>query len=136
VYYAYHDYYISLGMFVGKDQTLMNSIFFLFPDRFITVFYKDPDAAAHAGIIPVLDSGYLGACGNDWWYYQFFLSDRSTRDQMREIWLNWTSWGSWEWWRTRQRCRLTGVESMKDIFKKHFGSSWVPPKSTLGVASD
>ncbi|KAF6761029.1 hypothetical protein DFP72DRAFT_30509 [Ephemerocybe angulata] len=33
-FYAYHDHYLSMGYFVGKDQTFINSILLLFPERF------------------------------------------------------------------------------------------------------
>ncbi|PPQ80561.1 hypothetical protein CVT25_001595 [Psilocybe cyanescens] len=126
-YYAYHNHYLSLGLFVGKDQTLINALFLLFPSRIITVWYRDPLAPAHAGVIPYFDEGFLGACGSDWWYYQFWLADRAVRDQMREMWAGWSKWAKWDWYRERQKCRLTGVQGMQDLLQRQFGSKWVPP---------
>ncbi|KIM46863.1 hypothetical protein M413DRAFT_440436 [Hebeloma cylindrosporum] len=130
-YYAYHDYYLSLGHFVGKDQTLINALFLLFPERVITIWHRDPEAPSHAGIRPFFDSGYLGACGAEWYYYQFWLSGRNVREELRDIWLNRTSWANWHWWRERQKCRLTRVLGMKELLRRRFERSWVPPHRTV-----
>ncbi|KAF8960334.1 hypothetical protein BDZ97DRAFT_1905930 [Flammula alnicola] len=134
-FYAYHDYYLSLGLFVGKDQTLINALFLLFPERLITVWYHDPNSPAHAGLIPYFDAGYLGACGAEWFYYQFWLSGRSTRDAMRESWISVlpSRWVNWEWWKNRQTCRLTGVLALKDVLQGQFGKKWKPPVRTIVV---
>ncbi|KAH9478683.1 hypothetical protein JR316_0009141 [Psilocybe cubensis] len=134
-YYAYHNHYLSLGKFVGKDQTLINALFLLFPSRIITVWYRDPLSAAHAGVIPFFDEGFLGACSSEWWYYQFWLADRSAREQMRDIWVSWSKWAGWEWYKERQRCRLTGVESMQDLLERQFGKTWVSPSKAVVVAN-
>ncbi|KAF8160051.1 hypothetical protein B0H34DRAFT_427668 [Crassisporium funariophilum] len=47
-FYAYHDHWLSQGMFVGKDQTIYNALFFLFSERMITVWVYDPDSPAHS----------------------------------------------------------------------------------------
>ncbi|KAF5317015.1 hypothetical protein D9611_003648 [Ephemerocybe angulata] len=62
-FYAYHDHYLSMGYFVGKDQTFINSILLLFPERFITLWKRDP----------LLRSQFWppGRCGNEWFYYEF-----------------------------------------------------------------
>ena len=130
-YYAYHDHYLSFGHFVGKDQTLINALFLLFPERVIAIWHRDPEAPAHAGILPFFDSGYLGACGTEWYYYQFWLSGRNVRGELRNIWVNRTSWANWHWWRERQRCRLTGVLGMKELLRRRFGTTWVPPAITV-----
>lgn len=132
-FYAYHDHYLSLGLFVGKDQTLINAIFLLFPERIITVWYGDPNAPARSGLIPHFDEGYLGACGSEWFYYQFWLSGRSTREKMRELWLSKSSWANWEWWKERQKCRLTSVAALEDLFQRQFGRNWTPPSRTVVV---
>ncbi|KIK05858.1 hypothetical protein K443DRAFT_328132 [Laccaria amethystina LaAM-08-1] len=126
-YYAYHNYYLTLGLFVGKDQTLINALFLLFPDRFITVWMYDPIAPAHAGLVPVFDQGYLGSCGSEWYYYQFWLADERTRVEMRELWLGSSRWKEWTWWRERQRCRVTRVLGMKGALERRFGFGWTPP---------
>ncbi|KAJ3516759.1 hypothetical protein NLJ89_g918 [Agrocybe chaxingu] len=132
-YYAYHDYYLSLGLFVGKDQTLINALMLLFPERFITIWYSDPLAPAHSGIIRHFDQGHLGACGMEWFYYQFWLADSQTRNAMRELWVSWTKWANWEWWRERQECRLTGVLALKELLARQFGMTWTPPARALGI---
>ena len=102
---------------MGKDQTLINALFLLFPERVIAIWHRDPEAPAHAGVLPFFDSGYLGACGTEWYYYPFWLSGRNVREELRNIWVNRTSWANWHWWRERQRCRLTGVLGMKELQK-------------------
>ena len=105
----------------------MNALFLLFPDRFITVWMNDPIAPAHAGLLPILDEGYLGSCGSEWYYYQFWLADERTRAEMRELWLGWLRWKEWTWWRERQRCRVTRVLGMKGALERRFGFGWTPP---------
>jgi hypothetical protein len=98
VFYAYHNHYLSLGHFVGIDQDIFNSLFLLFPDRFFTVWMNDPVAPAHRGITPSpslvlsLERGYLGECGPEWFYYQFWLTNGPTRDIMRAIWMKEQRW--------------------------------------------
>ncbi|KIY42985.1 hypothetical protein FISHEDRAFT_27645, partial [Fistulina hepatica ATCC 64428] len=81
VFYAYHDYYLAAGMFVGKDQTLINSLFLLFPQRIMVVWLHD-DGVPHAGhrLMP------LYRCGADWFYYQFWLASDAARAAMIETW--------------------------------------------------
>ncbi|KAJ6508974.1 hypothetical protein C8R45DRAFT_969464 [Mycena sanguinolenta] len=127
-FYAYHDHYLNLDLFVGKDQTLINAIFLLFPSRLIAVWMNDPDAPAHKGILPAVDGSSLGNCGGDWFYYQFWLATPSERQSMRKIWN--ASW-SWKWWKERNQCRVTRVSSMKDLLKRRFGDDWEPPLHTI-----
>lgn len=133
MFYAYHNYYLSLGLFVGKDQTLINSLFLLFPERIITVWYRDLLAPAHSGVNSLPDEGFLGACGGEWWYYQFWLSGGVERDEMSETWIKRPSQNTWKWWRSRQKCRLTGVLALQDLLQRQFGKSWKPPTKNLLV---
>jgi hypothetical protein len=125
LFFLYHDHYLSQGIFVGKDQTLINALFLLYPSRVITTWVTDPDAPAHKGLISSVE-GALGSCGDNWYYYQFWLSDVQTRNQMRNIW-NSKSW--FRWWKERSTCRLTRVLSVKDILIRRFGPNWKPPAS-------
>ncbi|PPQ71596.1 hypothetical protein CVT24_006456 [Panaeolus cyanescens] len=133
IFYAYHDHYISRGLFVGIDQDLFNSLFLLFPERMFTVWMNDPIAPAHKGIIPSpslipsLERGYLGECGAEWFYYQFWLADQQTRDMMREIWVKEERWRKTGWWSERKLCRLTRAMSMSDFLKRAFSEDWKPP---------
>ncbi|KAJ7486447.1 hypothetical protein FB451DRAFT_1349901 [Mycena latifolia] len=131
-YYAYHDYYLGLGLFVGKDQTLINALFLLFPSRIIAVWLGDPLAPAHAGLLPLFDQGALGNCGAEWHYYQFWLAAASERQAMREIWESNMRW-EWSWWRRRQQCRETRAISMKALLQRQFGRGWEPPRHTITV---
>ncbi len=129
VYYTYHDYYLHKGLFVGKDQTLINALFLLFPSRIFGVWLTDPSAPS---LIRYFDSGPIGACGNSWFYYQFFLAARGERDSMRETWVrelegkfgNKWPWKGWEWWWTRQECRLARVVWIRDMVYDAFGKGW------------
>ncbi|KAF9012487.1 hypothetical protein BDQ17DRAFT_1343994 [Cyathus striatus] len=131
IFYKYHDHYLSLSYFVGKDQTIINAILFLYPERFITVWLNDPVAPAHRDLVPYFDAGYLGACGMEWYYYQFWLSDLDTQREMQNFWMNNSRWRGWSWWRNRQKCRLTRILSMKNILQQWFGKSWRMPSRTV-----
>ncbi|PPQ97711.1 hypothetical protein CVT26_001901 [Gymnopilus dilepis] len=138
VFYAYHHYYLTRGLFVGIDQDIFNALFLLFPERIFTVWMNDPLAPAHKGITPSpslkpsLERGYLGECGAEWFYYQFWLADRSTRDVMRMIWLREERWRRWGWWKERKLCRVTRAMSMLDVLRRSFGEEWKsPPKSVV-----
>ncbi|KAJ7644253.1 hypothetical protein FB45DRAFT_975811 [Roridomyces roridus] len=128
-YYAYHDYYMGLGLFVGKDQTVINALFVLFPSRIISVWLDDPEAPEHKSL-PSLADGALGNCGPEWYYYQFFLAHPSERDAMRRMWQS--KW-SWDFWRSRQACRLTRVSWMKELLVRIFGAGWQPPLHTINA---
>ena len=43
VYYTYFYYYLDSGHFLGIDQFLWNSLMFLWPKRFLTVFANDEE---------------------------------------------------------------------------------------------
>ncbi|KAJ6512121.1 hypothetical protein C8R47DRAFT_1093613 [Mycena vitilis] len=131
-FYAYHDLYIKRDIFVGKDQTLINAIFLLFPSRLIAVWLGDPGAPEHIGRLPVVDEGALGNCGAEWFYYQFWLATASDRQAMRDLWASNARW-SWGWWRQRQQCRVTQVSAMKDLLQRQFGPDWQPPLHTIEV---
>ncbi|KAJ3926258.1 MAG: hypothetical protein NXY57DRAFT_1029640 [Lentinula lateritia] len=131
LFYLYHDYYLSQGIFVGKDQTLINALFLLHPSRVITVWVSDPDAPAHQGLVSSIE-GPLGSCGDNWYYYQFWLSDVHTRNQMRKLW-NSKSW--FHWWKERSTCRLTRTLSIKDVLNHRFGANWTPPSAALALPS-
>lgn len=131
VFYAYHDHYLSQGLFVGKDQTLFNALFLLFPSRIITVWLGDPQTA------PVLASlmgkGYLGSCGAEWFYYQFFLAGAEERDEMRHMWdAEAEESGMWDWgWGLGQSCRLTEVLGMEGLLRRRFGDRWRSPGKSV-----
>ncbi|KAJ6620760.1 hypothetical protein B0H10DRAFT_1049848 [Mycena sp. CBHHK59/15] len=131
-YYAYHDYYLGLGIFVGKDQTLINALFLLFPSRVITVWLDDPDAPAHKEILPLTNEGALGNCHEEWFYYQFWLATSSARESMQKIWES-SAWWKWGGWRQRHECRLTRVLSVQDLLRRQLGNDWQAPKSTIRV---
>ncbi|CAA7260350.1 unnamed protein product [Cyclocybe aegerita] len=134
-YYAYHDLFLSLEIFVGKDQALINALLMLFPERFLTVWAQDPDAPAHLSLNRPKDKGgFLGQCGTERFYYQFFLSDNKTQEAMQRLWVEKASrWRWWGWWRWRdtEPCRTTRVLAMKDVLKRKLGEGWNPPRRTL-----
>ncbi|KAJ4483759.1 hypothetical protein J3R30DRAFT_1828569 [Lentinula aciculospora] len=130
LFYLYHDYYLTQGIFVGKDQTLINALFLLFPFRVITVWVSDPDAPVHQGLVSSIE-GPLGSCGDDWYYYQFWLSDVQTRNRMRKLW-NSKAW--LQWWKERTTCRLTRILTIEEVLNRRFGANWTPPTATLPSA--
>ncbi|KAF8911670.1 hypothetical protein CPB84DRAFT_1842143 [Gymnopilus junonius] len=89
IFYSYHDHFLKLGYASIRDNTaIYNALLLLHPSRFITVWMSDPSAPAHGGLPPsFLGQGHLGACGDGGYYYQWWLSDRETREKMRRLWM-------------------------------------------------
>ena len=146
-FYAYHDKYLSLGVFVGKDQATANALLVLFPDRFITVWYNDPKAPAHLQLnraatttttTTTVQQSFLGQCNSERFYYQFWLADEETKEKMRDVWIQKQNrWKLWGWWRRkdRVRCQSTRVLAMKDVLRRPFGDDWEPPQASIDVPS-
>ena len=146
-FYAYHEYWLSLGYFVGIDQSVFDGLLLLFPERVITNYYYEVDSPARRGrgIWPFSDyeSEYLGVCGSQWFYYQFWLSNAKTREETRNLWLDTQSWWgdeSWKaglrekaWWRAKESCRLTPVRPMMDLLRRKYGKDWSPPLPKLVI---
>ncbi|KAK2467408.1 hypothetical protein APHAL10511_000643 [Amanita phalloides] len=122
-FYAYHDYYLSRSFFVGKDQELFNALFFLFPDRFISMYYGD---------MPYIDQGKYSACGYGWWYYHFWFGDEEGKKRQRELWLSNLAAG-WVFWRQRVDCTLAPVVPMRSVLEGRFGWGWTPPERRLEI---
>ncbi|PAV22944.1 proteophosphoglycan 5 [Pyrrhoderma noxium] len=155
-YYAYHDYYRSMNIFVGKDQTLFNSLIALFPDRFLGVFMGDPQAPA---VVPSMKEKVkdespayidyditehiLGVCGNQWYYYQFFLASETERGVMSDFMVKNIGWKFWtsDWWKNvgnkvsggevKEKCRTTRIIKMRESLRRVWGEDWEPPKGTV-----
>ena len=126
----YHDYYIfKRGKFAGKDQTVFTTLFLLFPERFITVWQFDPEAQQYAD----MPEGPLGNCGGTWWYYQFFVCNRSDRERMRDIWTPDRHSPTSSKWKLGApgACHLTRVLPIRNVLDRSFGISWRPPKATI-----
>jgi len=110
-FYTYHDHYLSRSFFIGKDQSIFNALFLLFPDRFITMYYGD---------VPGMHIELSGACCWRWWYFHFWLGDKEGGRKVREVWrvflkdwelkerekpsssvgewvLGWVKWAKWMW---------------------------------------
>jgi len=126
---------MTLGHFVGKDQNNFNALFLLFPHRFFTVTLYDKQAPAYrAGMLPVINNEMyaLGACGPEWYYYQFWLSSRETRDEMRRIWLEGEREPQFvKWYHQKVPCRMTRMLTMIEVLQRSYGRSWRPPKTTI-----
>ena len=135
-FYTYHDYYVSKRLFVGKDQTVFNAILMLFNERIITVWVNDPKApAADKSWRYKYWSNSLGSCGDEWYYYQFWLSNRQTRDEMGKIWLeNDKQAQNVRWWKKISQCRLTRVLALSSLLKRVFGEEWKAPIPTLDAS--
>ena len=132
IFYRYHDHYITtippsvarhphglvpstppLFHFVGKDQTLINAIIFLYPHRFFTVV-----APQYHGLVPspslpttnpaiqrpsytatrlrttfrarlfnMLRGPNNSPCGDEWFYFQYWLASPAERRKMaHKVW--------------------------------------------------
>ncbi|KAF9470625.1 hypothetical protein BDN70DRAFT_821116 [Pholiota conissans] len=139
-FYAYHDYFLSLELFVGKDQPLFNTLAMLFSSRMITVWYNDPSAPAHVDLVKqksrTPEQSFLGQCDSEWFYYQFFFADKGTQEGMRQRWVAAASrWRWWGWWNSRdtESCRDTRVLSMLGALRKRFGDTWNSPRTGVDV---
>ncbi|KAF8159869.1 hypothetical protein B0H34DRAFT_654926 [Crassisporium funariophilum] len=134
-FYAYHDHYLKQGLFIGKDQTVFNSIFLLFPQRIFTVWVYDEKSPAIDGLLhyaPNMTRGALGSCGPEWFYYQYWLSDPRTQEEMQEVWLTHDREPEKaRWWKIRTPCRVTNSLAMLDLLKRRFGDKWEPPRATI-----
>ncbi|KAI0311726.1 hypothetical protein OF83DRAFT_1177296 [Amylostereum chailletii] len=122
LYYAYHDVYLSRSVFVGKDQTLINQLLLLFPAHFFTVWLRDPAAPA-ARTVPWGTSSPLGACGDHWWFYQWWLAAEADRERMADVWFEREHP---PWWKGTARCRDTRLLTMEQLWRTVFGRSWAP----------
>ncbi|KZV84399.1 hypothetical protein EXIGLDRAFT_727272 [Exidia glandulosa HHB12029] len=118
-YFAYFNHYADKGLFVGKDQTLMNSLLYLFRDRIINVWYNDPAAPERRY------KGVLGDCSGWWYYYFFWLA--TPREQLAQ---------AREWYEGNARCRVARVVSFAGVLRQTFGRDWVGPKATLPLIED
>ncbi|EJD44263.1 hypothetical protein AURDEDRAFT_65405 [Auricularia subglabra TFB-10046 SS5] len=127
-YFSYLRHWAAKGLFVGKDQSIMNSLFVLFPERFITVWNRDPRAPSSPGMSYY---GGLGYCGDPWFYYFFWLSNESERDGMNTIWAK--KWQFDFWHGRRLPCRGTNVLAMDDVLKHMFGSQWQKPHANVPI---
>lgn len=143
-YLAYFYHYLATDHFVGNDQLLMNALFILYPDRFITAWNRDPESAFDSG----LSSWYggLGYCGgasplparappadapraDPWFSYEFFLASDTERAKMNDMWTSEKL--RWDFWRQRPRCRPERILPMKDVLVRTFGPNWRPPVPAL-----
>ncbi|KAH7884889.1 hypothetical protein F5I97DRAFT_1893153 [Phlebopus sp. FC_14] len=147
IYYTYHDKYLSNGIFVGKDQTLINALLLLFPRRFGTVWVHDVHPSPSSTNEMDLDGG---RCGNTWYYFEWWLASREERDAMRRSWDSSAAMQRW-WWKTlwfvlgrtevlnerglnfkERGCRLTDGLLVEDVLRREdvFGPEWRAPTRT------
>lgn len=128
-FYAYHDYWLfQMDYFVGKDQTVFNSLFLLFPERFITMWLHDPQAPNYVG----LPGWPLGPCGPTWFYFQFYLASEEDVAGMRQLWKSSVT-GLWTLF-TDGYCRMARTLSMEGLLKRQFGPRWVAPERTVDTS--
>ena len=129
-FYSYHDHFLQLGLFAGREDSILNSILLLYPTRFITVWPRDPTSLARKGQPPsILTYGSLGVCGLEEYYYQWWLSDSETRDKMRSQWMS--EVGKSSWWKLKVPCRLTRAIGIETVLRQTFGEDWIAPSATI-----
>ena len=135
-FYSYHDHFLKLGFFSGKDSTIYNSLMVLFPSRFITVWVYDPTAPTHGRLPPMFTGhGHLGSCGEERYYYQWWLGDRDTREKVRQWWVaNDHDPYAVSWWK-KVPCRSTRVLGVEGVLQRVFGDKWTVPPNTISKPS-
>ncbi|KZV75036.1 hypothetical protein PENSPDRAFT_647561 [Peniophora sp. CONT] len=133
-FFAYHDTWMHAGRFVGKDQTLINALIFLYPTHFFGVLVNDYPAAS--GIPPSRTS--FGACGDSWWYYQWWLAEDNERERMADLWVTPTDGESprdidlvYSRPAGSARCRDTHLYTARQLLGKALGRWWWPPRASL-----
>jgi hypothetical protein len=128
VYYAYHDHYLSFEIFIGKNQALINSLLFLFPKRFLTVWANQPYDGSEKAI---------GQCGaNLRFYYEFWLAGSEERRAMVDLWIREASaWRWWGWWNRIDKtpCVTREVLGMETVIRSNLGTEWKPPGRTVEI---
>ena len=94
---------------------------------------KAPVADIGVGFQSFFRNKVLGSCGPEWYYYQFWLSNWKTRDEMRKIWLeNDRNPENARWWKKKAlQCRLTKVLTLGSVLKRTFGEGWKAPIPAL-----
>ncbi|KAF8161547.1 hypothetical protein B0H34DRAFT_857930 [Crassisporium funariophilum] len=133
-YYTYHNHYLSLDVFVGKDHSLINALLLLFPSRFISVYPSDPSAPAHLALARKPGQAPLGLCGAERFYYQFWLAGGGEQEDARERWVSRERWRVWGWWREDGvRCAVTRVVGVMDVLRGRFGEGWGPGGTRVRV---
>ncbi|KZV94285.1 hypothetical protein EXIGLDRAFT_611896, partial [Exidia glandulosa HHB12029] len=114
VYFTYFYHYIDRGLFVGKDQTMWNALFWLYPKRFLTVWANDPET------MPGQNRGEgAGDCGGWWGYYVYWLAPPTERSATEDEFFKYV------------RCRRIRALSMETVLRRTLGGQWVPPVPSL-----
>lgn len=147
-YYSYFDHWRSAGYFVGKDQTVINGIMLMHPDRFVTVWNRDPNAPGARAPRDALN-GFLGYCFDPWqvlmrsticadnvlgrFYYIFYLAREDEKERMNDMWV--AEW-HWDFWNDRDPCRDTRALSAHAVLKFAFGQNWRPPNPVLKIPDE
>ncbi|KAG5634316.1 hypothetical protein H0H81_002433 [Sphagnurus paluster] len=126
--------------FVGKDQTLFNALLFRHPTHFLGVL-----APLRTGLLPpstttttptakvpyALTPAYglararaalartlgVGACGDGWYYYQWWLAAGAERRATRDVRGGWAQ----TWW----GCEQTPVLDVERVLRGLYGGRWV-----------
>ncbi|ESK84079.1 hypothetical protein Moror_11465 [Moniliophthora roreri MCA 2997] len=159
-FYAYREHYLeySPNRVEGKAHDIVNTLFLLYPWRFIGVHTDDPHSPAWISPSSVLDDRWLrymlnkyilkdlaahralGRCGDESAYYQFFLADKETRDKLAKGWLDAHDGfedqihvpgrPSVDEPEEDERCRLTNPILFEDVFRREdvFGADWQIPE--------
>ncbi|KAH9485759.1 hypothetical protein JR316_0002674 [Psilocybe cubensis] len=177
-FYAYHDYFIQLGFASALPRArlpshrmgIVNTLLMMYPERFITVWPSDPEVNLGTknkpkGLIHSLFNinwkinlnqasgaqvkGYLGECGDEQVYYQWWLSGHEAREAARNWWnglgrdprdptrlFNDNRAAETDWWKTMvpvqsTPCHLSRVLSVESVLHRTFGEGWQVPTATV-----
>ncbi|TFY74123.1 hypothetical protein EWM64_g9889 [Hericium alpestre] len=135
LYFAYHDHYLATPLFVGKDQTLINAVIYLFPAHFASVLLADWSAPAHRGV-PDNAATPLGSCGSSWYYYQYWLARETEREVMADVWMEEEDERGRGKDLIRLRCRMAQTLTVEKLLQREFGQRWKPPRPSLSAGKD
>ena len=132
MFYAYHDHYLSKGIFVGKDQTLINALLLLFPHRFLTLWARTSLEHRLNGM-----KFEAGMCGPHWYFYEFVLANGAERGKMNRRWAE--EMKVWQTFKVKwlklggPSCTPTRALPMDRALRMGLGSDWRAPDTTIRI---
>jgi hypothetical protein len=80
-----------------------------------------------------------GQCGDEWFYYQFWVAGRDERRRMRRLWSEKLRWveellrgsGKGESGDDQKGCPLTGVVTIEGVLRRLYGIDWEVPRGNV-----
>ncbi|KAA1473970.1 hypothetical protein DENSPDRAFT_866262 [Dentipellis sp. KUC8613] len=135
LYMAYHDHYLARSFFVGKDQSIMNVLLFLFPSHFTVTWVYDSIARQEMGI-PDGAETQLGNCGSSWFYYQWYFAEPSEREEQADAWYAEENAHRAGGEPIKERCHMQRLMTFDMFMKRAYGNDWVPPPASVDIVGE